>query len=78
VPLAGITITWPPLHDYEGESAQPVTLTGRALGQILAWMARTSPGMLAAAVKDPDTDIWGSEYVFLELQGIAGRPPGAR
>jgi hypothetical protein len=69
VPLEDITITWPPLGDFEGESETPITITGQQLGQMVAWLARTAPYTLKRPARE---DMLDKEYQFLQLEGIAG------
>lgn len=65
IPLSDITITWPPLRDFEGEPERPITLSGKRLGAIVAWMARTAPGALTTE------DTWARDAVHLDLKGLA-------
>jgi hypothetical protein len=37
IPLSDITITWPPLRDFDGEPEKPITLSGPRLGAL--WRA---------------------------------------
>ena len=64
IPLSDITITWPPLRDFSGEPEKPITLSGKRLGAIVAWMARTSHGTLR---EEP----WTTTDVWLDLKGLA-------
>jgi hypothetical protein len=66
VPLSDITITWPPLRDFDGEPETPITLSGKRLGAIVAWMARTTPGHLRG-----EGDPWYADGVRFDLQGLA-------
>jgi hypothetical protein len=65
IPLSEITITWPPLRDFEGEPERPITLSGKRLGAIVAWMARTTPGALTTE------DTWARDAVRFDLKGLA-------
>lgn len=65
VPLSEISITWPPLRDFSGEPEKPITVSGKRLGAIVAWMARTSHGTLSAE------DAWSTTDVWLDLRGLA-------
>jgi hypothetical protein len=65
VPLSDISITWPPLNDFEGEPETPITLSGKRLGEVVAWMARTMPGALSGG------HTWGPTGVWLDLKGFA-------
>jgi hypothetical protein len=65
IPLSDITITWPPFRDFEGAPEKPITLSGKRLGAIVAWMARTTPGALTAE------DTWSRDLVHLDLKGLA-------
>jgi hypothetical protein len=65
IPLSDITITWPPLRDFEGEPEKPITPSGKRLGAIVAWMARTAPGALTTE------DTWARDAVHLDLKGLA-------
>lgn len=55
IPLSDITITWPPLRDFSGEPEKPITVSGKRLGAIVAWMARTSHGTRAGTSRPPPT-----------------------
>jgi hypothetical protein len=55
IPLSDITITWPPRRDFEGEPEKPITLSGKQLGAIVAWLARTAPGRLSSHLA---ADVW--------------------
>ena len=64
IPLSDITITWPPLRDFEGEPEKPITLSGKRLGAIVAWMARTTPGAMGPG------EVWDHTKIWLDLRGL--------
>jgi Arc/MetJ family transcription regulator len=69
VPLSEITITWPPLRDFEGEPEKPITVSGKQLAQLVAWLARTAPGRLQPYMANR---VWQPDAVNLTLDGMAG------
>jgi Arc/MetJ family transcription regulator len=69
IPLSEITITWPPLRDFEGDPEKPITLSGKQLGQVVAWLARTAPGSLQPYMA---SRVWQPDAVNLTLDGMAG------
>jgi hypothetical protein len=69
IPLSDITITWPPPRDFEGEPEKPITLSGKQLGQLVAWLARTAPGRLQPYMANR---VWQENAVYLTLDGVAG------
>jgi hypothetical protein len=70
IPLSDITITWPPLRDFEGEPETPIALSGKQLGQLVAWLARTAPGRLQPYMAT--NRVWQPDAVNLTLDGVAG------
>ena len=69
IPLSDVTIIWPPLRDFEGEPEKPITLSGKQLGQLVAWLARTAPGRLQPYMANR---VWQPDAVNLTLDGVAG------
>ena len=65
IPLSDITITWAALSDFEGDPETPITLSGKQLGEVVAWMARTMPGALRSG------HTWDHTGVWLDLKGLA-------
>jgi hypothetical protein len=66
IPLDGVTITcYPQFHFGSGEKQEPRRITGRQLGQVLAWLAQTRPAILGNA-----GDLWTSTEVGLKLEGL--------
>jgi hypothetical protein len=57
---------------YLGEPEKPITLSGKRLGAVVAWMAPTTPGALTME------DTWHAEGVRFDLKGLAEehRPGG--
>jgi hypothetical protein len=69
IPLSEITITCYRQPHFAGEEGQqPITIPGKQLGQILAWLAQTRPGLLGK----PDKDLWDPVDVALDLEGLGG------
>jgi hypothetical protein len=69
IPLSEISITWPPLRDFEGEPEKSITVSGKQLGQLVAWLARTAPGRLQPYMANR---VWQPDAVNLTLDGVAG------
>jgi hypothetical protein len=70
IPLDDVTITcYRSAHFVGEEGEQPVTITGRQLGQVLAWLAQTRPGLIG-----PDAaleELWSPSSIALNLEGLA-------
>jgi hypothetical protein len=71
IPLSEITITWPPLRDFEGEPEAPITISGARLAQLVAWLARTSPHRLTPPAPSATPDVWDRDAVWLRLEGLS-------
>ena len=71
IPLSDVTITcYRPSHFVGEEGLTAVTITGQQLGQVLAWLARTRPGLIG---KDAATaELWSPSDVAMDLEGLGG------
>jgi hypothetical protein len=71
IPLSDVTITcYRPSHFVGEEGPQAIAVTGRQLGQVLAWLARTRPGLIG---NDPARDdMWTPDDVAMDLEGLGG------
>jgi len=70
IPLSDVTITWYRAAHFFGEDRDvPVTITGRQLGQVLSWLARTRPGVIGKDASRPE--VWTQSEVALSLEGVA-------
>lgn len=67
IPLSDVTITcYRPAHFVGEEGQTPITITGRQLGQALAWLAKTRPGRFDGSADD----LWSPEDVALKVEGL--------
>ena len=67
IPLRDVTITlYRPPHYMGEEGKQPVTITGRQLGQLLAWLLKTRPGI--GASHDP---LWTADDLALHVEWLS-------
>ena len=71
IPLSDVTITcYRPSFFVGEEGPTAVTITGQQLGQVLAWLARTRPGLIG---NDPSSkDLWSRDDVAMDLEGLGG------
>jgi hypothetical protein len=73
VPLSDVTITMDRRGNFgSGKDHQAITVTGRQLGQVLAWIAQTRPGCIGGPDSpDPAADnLWPSDDIALKLEGL--------
>jgi hypothetical protein len=69
IPLSDVTITCYRHPHFVGEEGRvPVEISGRQLGQVLAWLLQTRPGVIGKGHED--TDVWESVDVALNLEGL--------
>lgn len=72
IPLSDVTITcYRQPHFFGEEGETPITITGRQLGQIVAWLAQTRPGCLPAPHnKVSDENLWDPDGVALDVEAL--------
>lgn len=69
ISLDDVTITcYRQPHFISEDGEQPITIPGRQLGQVLAWLAQTRPGILGKATDD----LFHPGEVGLKLEGLGG------
>ena len=68
VPLAAIEITWYLNRHFIGEQdPHAVKITGTHLGQVLAWLVQTRPGVMRPKAETSDDEIWTRGEVGFDL-----------
>jgi hypothetical protein len=68
IPLSDVTITCYRHPHFVGEEGRvPVEISGRQLGQVLAWVLQARPGVFGKG--NEDTDVWEGADVALDLEG---------
>jgi hypothetical protein len=74
VPLDDVRIIWSRPRHYWGEPDEvKLEIPGAQLGQILAWLSVTKPGLLGKADKTgKPEELWPRGEVALELEGLSG------
>jgi hypothetical protein len=67
IPLSDVTIsTYREAHFLGEEGKQPVTITGRQLGQVLTWLLDVHPTIF----DKPDDDVWDPGTVAYDLERL--------
>ena len=67
IPLSDVTITgYRQAYFVSGEEQAPFTVSGRQLGQIMAWLVKTRPGWNMAT----DDDLWPALDIAIDLEAL--------